>query len=269
MRVVRLVALAGVAAFVGYVPASARPLEQARRNAAPFEWRGTVLQGGAVEIKGVNGDVTAQPASGADVEVTAVRSGGKSSPEDVRIEVVQHGEGVTICAVYPSRDASRPNECAPGSGGRMNVQDNDVHVTFTVRVPAGVRFIGHTVNGDVSAQSMAAPVSLRTVNGSIQFSTTSYGDASTVNGSIRGAIANGGWTENLEFKTVNGSITLDLPADVSTEVRATTVNGDISTDFPLTITGRYGPRRLNGTIGGGGRNLELETVNGGITLRRR
>ncbi len=77
------------------------------------------------------------------------------------------------------------------------------------------------------------------------------------------------WSDALEFKTVNGGITLDLPQDLSTEVRATTVNGDITTDFPLTVSGRFGPRRLNGTVGGGGRNLELETVNGSIALRRR
>ena len=29
----------------------------------------------------------------------------------------------------------------------MNVRDNDVTVTFTVHVPAGVRFAGRTVNG--------------------------------------------------------------------------------------------------------------------------
>jgi hypothetical protein len=36
----------------------------------------------------------------------------------------------------------------------------------------------------------------------------------------------------------------------------------------LTITGRFGHRRLNGTIGNGGRRLELSTVNGSIKLRK-
>jgi hypothetical protein len=51
-------------------------------------------------------------------------------------------------------------------------------------------------------------------------------------------------------------------------VRASTVNGQIVTDFPLTVTGRLGPRRVNGTIGSGGRRLELATVNGTIRLKR-
>ena len=106
---------------------------------SPYQWRGTVIQGGAIEIKGVNGAVKASAAAGAEVEVSAALKGQRSNPADVRIDVVQHGGGVTICAVYPSPD-SRPNECQPGEGGRMNTRDNDVTVTFTVRVPPGVRF---------------------------------------------------------------------------------------------------------------------------------
>jgi DUF4097 and DUF4098 domain-containing protein YvlB len=90
-----------------------------------------------------------------------------------------------------------------------------------------------------------------------------------VNGSIRGTMGSSQWTEALRFHTVNGSVTLDLPADMSTEVRAKTVNGSISTDFPISVTGRVDPRNLTGTIGGGGRSLEVQTVNGSVTLRKR
>jgi hypothetical protein len=235
---------------------------------SPYQWRGTVIQGGAIEIKGVNGAVKAIAATGAEVEVSAVLRGQRSNPADVRIDVVQHGGGVTICAVYPSPD-SRPNECQPGDGGRMNTRDNDVTVAFTVRVPPGVRFVGRTVNGDIGADALTGPVSLKTVNGEATFSTTAYGEASTVNGSIRGTMGSSQWTEALRFHTVNGSVTLDLPADMSTEVRAKTVNGSISTDFPISVTGRVDPRNLTGTIGGGGRSLEVQTVNGSVTLRKR
>jgi hypothetical protein len=262
----RLVLAAAFTAAVAAGPAVS-PIA-AQRSTADFQWRGTVLQGSEIEIKGVNGDVRATAGSGNEVEVTAVRRGRRNNPEDVRIEVVQHGDGVTICAVYPDADG-RPNECRPGSEGRMNVRDNDVTVAFTVRVPAGVRFVGRTVNGDVETDMLSGPVMLRTVNGSATFATSSYGDASTVNGSIKGAIGSAAWSDSLAFKTVNGSITLDLPGDTSADVRATTVNGDISTDFPIQVVGRFGPRRLNGTIGGGGRSLQLETVNGSVTLRKK
>ena len=214
--------------------ASAACLALAPRTTAAqgeFHWKGKVAPGKAIEIKGVNGDVRAVAGSG-DVEVTAVKHARKSDPDDVKIEVVQHEDGVTICAVYPS-DGRRENSCDAGDSGHMNVRDNDVTVDFSVRVPAGVRFVGKTVNGEIVA---------------------SLGRAT--------------WSDGLEFRTVNGGITLDLPAGLSTEVRATTVNGDIQTDFPLMVTGRLGPRSLRGTIGSGGRRLALQTVNGSIRLRR-
>ena len=60
----------------------------------------------------------------------------------------------------------------------------------------------------------------------------------------------------------------DVPAALSTAVRASTVNGDISSDFPMTVSGRITRRKIEGTIGGGGRVLALDSVNGSITLKR-
>jgi len=231
-----------------------------------FHWKGPVAAGKAIEIKGVNGDVRAIAGSG-DVEVTAVKHARHSDPDDVKIEVVQDEDGVTICAVYPS-DGRRENRCEAGEGGHMDVRDTDVVVDFTVRVPASVRFVGKTVNGEVEAANLGGDVDANTVNGSIRISTAGYAEAQTVNGEIVATMGRATWSDALDFSTVNGGITLTLPANLSTEVRASTVNGDIETDFPLMVTGRFGPRRLNGTIGSGGRRLALQTVNGSIRLRK-
>jgi DUF4097 and DUF4098 domain-containing protein YvlB len=244
-------------------------LALAARTAAAqdqFHWKGRIVAGETIEIKGVNGDVSAVAGSG-DVEVTAVKHARRSDPDDVKIEVVPSEDGVTICAVYPS-DGRRENTCEPGDHNHMNVRDNDVRVDFTVRVPAGVRFRGTTVNGGVEAANLSSDVDATTVNGSIRIATSGYAEARTVNGSIVASIGRATWSDALDFATVNGSITLDLPANLSTDVRASTVNGEIVTDFPLTVTGRLGPRRLNGTIGSGGRRLDLATVNGSIRLRK-
>jgi len=258
MRIAILALLPAVAALT-LVPRAAAAQDE-------FHWKGKVAPGKAIEIKGVNGDVRAVAGSG-DVEVTAVKHARRSDPGDMKIEVVQHEDGVTICAVYPS-DGRRENTCEAGDGGHMNVHDNDVTVDFTVRVPADVRFVGTTVNGQVEAANLASDVQANTVNGSIRISTSGYAEAQTVNGSIVASMGRATWTDALDFRTVNGAITLDLPANLSTEVRASTVNGDIVTDFPLMVRGRLGPRSLRGTIGSGGRRLALETVNGSIRLRK-
>jgi DUF4097 and DUF4098 domain-containing protein YvlB len=148
----------------------------------------------------------------------------------------------------------------------MNTKDNDVHVDFTVEVPSGVELDVVTVNGDVEVERVQGAVDAVTVNGDITIATNGAASATTVNGSIEARV--GELADDVEFTTVNGSITLWLPAGVSADVDATTVNGSIETDFPITIRGRWGPRTASGEIGGGGANLEITTVNGSIEILR-
>lgn len=238
-----------------------------QRQGAEFRWREPLAAGRTIEIRGINGNVSAEPAAGGEVEVVAVRRARRSDPEEVRIEVVRHGDGVLICAVYPN-PGGEPNTCELNNS-RSQVRDNDTSVNFTVRVPAGVRFNGRTVNGEVRALDLGADVDVKTVNGTINVSTTGLARAATVNGSITAAMGRADWPSGLEFKTVNGSIHLSLPASLSARIEAKTLNGEITTDFPMTVTGSFSRRRLSGTVGGGGdRQLILETVNGSVQIRR-
>src|SRR6478672_998757 len=129
-----------------------------------FRWSGTVAAGKTIEIKGVNGDIRAGIATGNQVEVTAVKHARRSDPESVEIKVVQGSDGVTICALYPSR--RQVNSCEDGHG--QSVDNNDVSVNFTVKVPAGVKFSGNTVNGSVTATGLRADAHAGTVNGSVE-----------------------------------------------------------------------------------------------------
>jgi putative adhesin len=238
-------------------------------GAQDFNWKGRIASGKRLEVKGVNGDVRAVAASGGEAIVTAAKHAHRSDPDEVEIRVVEHEDGVTICAVYPTpRHARRENSCEPGDRWHSSTEDNDVTVDFEVQVPAGVQFTGSTVNGEMSVEGMKADVKASTVNGSVRVTTTGLAEASTVNGSVYVEMGRANWTDDLEFSTVNGRITLLLPDKLDTEVRASTVNGEIESDYPLTISGRFGPRRLRGTIGNGGRTLNLSTVNGEIRLKK-
>lgn len=249
--------------------ASAALAGPATAAAQDFAWNGSLGAGQSVEIKGVNGAIVAVPSNSGQVRVTAQKEDGRrGDAEDVRIEVVRHDDGVTICALYP--DSRERNVCAPGSGGRIGARNNDTKVEFRVEVPANVDFIGKTVNGAVTATGLSGRVAAETVNGKVEIATRGIARANTVNGSIDVSMDRADWAGELEFETVNGSIEVAIGAsDVNMEVEASTVNGSISTDWPLTVQGRWGPKRLNGTIGSGGRTLSLSTVNGSIEIRRR
>lgn len=240
-------------------------LEQAGQEADEFTWSARLEDGQIIEIKGINGAVIAEATDGNEVEVRAVKTSRKSDVSEVRIEVIEHSAGVTLCAVYPTPRGKAENECGPGSEGRMSVKGNDTKVVFHVKVPASVRFHGRTVNGDISAQDLTADMLAATVNGSVEVSTAGYAEASTVNGSIEatiGAVSQAG----LSFSTVNGSIDLDVPDDVDADVRAQWVNGRIQSDLPFSLEGRVSRRSARGALGAGGPLLELNTVNGSVRI---
>jgi hypothetical protein len=241
----------------------------ATATAQDFNWHGRIAAGKRLEVKGVNGDVRAVLAGGADAVVNARKHARRSDPDEVEIKVVESDEGITICAVYPTPPrARRENTCEPGDRWHSSTDNNDVVVDFEVQVPAGIEFNGQTVNGEMSAEGLKGDVRASSVNGSVKVSTTGLAEASTVNGSVYAQMGRADWSNDLEFSTVNGGITLILPGKLDTDVRATTVNGDIESDYPLMISGKFGPRRLRGTIGAGGRGLMLSTVNGEIRLKK-
>ncbi len=245
--------------------AQRRDRDESDQEGTDFVWRGAVGAGQTVEIKGINGDIIAEPSTGRQIEVRAEKRARRSDPEAVRIEVVEHAGGVTVCAVYPS-SRGRENTCEPGSGGRNRTRNNDVRVTFYVSVPEDVGFLGKTVNGDVLVHDLTSDVDARSVNGDIEISTTGFAKASTVNGSIAAAMERYDMESGLSFSTVNGSISLDLPDDVDADVDAKWVNGRLETDLPLELIGRASRRSVRGFLGDGGPELNLRTVNGSIHL---
>ncbi len=234
-----------------------------------FEWTGQLAPGQRIEIVGVNGSIQASAAPGGNIVVTAIKTAGnRGNVADVRIETVAHAGGVTVCAVYPAPDGRPANECRPGGGGANNTRDNDTRVDFTVQVPAGIGLLARSVNGSVDAQGLQSDAEAATVNGSVRLSTTGAARATTVNGSINASMGRAQWADGGRFTTVNGEVTLRLPAAVSADVRASTVRGGIQSDFPLQVSTDPGPKHAEGVLGGGGQRLDVTTVNGGITLLR-
>lgn len=236
-------------------------------SAVDFRWSGRVATGEALEIKGVSGSIEVALAEGDEVLVTAQATARRSDPASVRIERVEHADGITFCAVYPDPEGRAENRCGPGSSGRMNTERNDVRVDFRVEVPEGVSFVGRTVNGDVEVIGLRSDVTAVTVNGDVELTTTGFAQAETVNGSIDASMGSPDLREGASFSTVNGSITLDLPDDIDAELDASWLNGGFESDIPLLLEGRVSRRSARGVLGDGGPELELETVNGSIRIR--
>ena len=234
------------------------------RTTDSFDWRGTIAPGDAIEIKNINGNVTASFTSGSEVVVHAIKTGEDSDLESVTIEVVQHAQGVTICAVYPDVPGFEPNECLPGLAGNMTTRDNDVQVEFSLQVPAGVDFVGRVLNGDVIAEGLRSDAFAATVNGDVRVTTTGIAEAHSVSGSLTASIGQVDPGRDLTFRAMRGDVTVQVPSNINARVLAATSRGRIDSDFPLTGT----PNHRTGVLGTGGPNLTLSTLEGDVDLQR-
>ena len=241
-----------------------------------FEWSGAMTQGQTLEVKGIAGDIRAVLASGSQARVVAVKRGDEDDFAEVAVEMVQVGNRVIVCAVYGSWNHGR-NHCDPDAreqdsdrNRRRNVSMN-VDVDYEVQVPAGVRFEGTLVAGDVTARGLRSDVEVTTVEGDIFASTSGRAWANTVSGDMEIEMGTAG-DEDMDFHTVSGNITLWLPAGFAADVDFNSLSGDFDSDFDINITrqrSRFVGNQVEGTIGGGGIELSVNTVSGDLRLRQR
>ena len=252
--------------------ASARAQSEKRTVFAPedFHWQGNLKAGQTLEVVNTNGEIGASRASGDAARVTGIR-GGNDDDHDLFIEVVEYADGVTICAVY-ARDRA-PGRCH--RGGVSSESGNWWHgghrakINFDAQVPRGVRLNAMTTNGRVHCLNLDSVVQAATTNGDVEVSTSEWASARTTNGGVRVSMGKADWSGELELLTTNGSVDVTLPASAEFKVEASTTNGGIQTDFPITVQGRFGPKSLSGTVGGGGgRELRVATTNGSVGLKK-
>lgn len=259
--------------------------QQYGRDSDVWHWDGHVDTGRWMHVFNINGQVEFTPSSDNQVHVVAEKRSNGRAMDDIHYEVVQTGGNVTICAIWNNN-----SRCEDGSMEQSRNNDrNETHSTvrFTVQVPRTVRVGAHSVNGAVSVRDVGTEVRANTVNGGVNVrnalgpvrATTVNGGvdvntsagpvtATTVNGNVDARMASLSGDDDMDFKTVNGSVSIYVPARFDANFRFDTVHGGIESDFPMTLSGKWGPRHASGAIGNGGRDLRASTVNGSIELRR-
>lgn len=267
------------------VPARLAPQQPAARVRGAqedFRWSGRLARGQEIEIRGIVGDVTAQPASGDQVEVVGRFIG--DDGERLRVEVQEGRDGVVICVIYPGqRRGDGDGPCGNGSDHDGD-EDIDAGVDFTVRVPEGVKLAAYTVAGDINAARLRSDVDVATVSGDVRVSTTGSASATSVSGDVEATF--GQTREDMDFTTVSGDVVVRLAGDLGARVEAQTLSGEIESDFPLDMGSMTGDddnddedrggvhvnvrigRRATGTIGRGGPEMTVTTVSGNIRLER-
>ena len=237
-----------------------------RHYDSTFSSKHQIASGGTMRVQNLNGSIEVDASDNGTTSIEAIKSWRRGDPADVRIVVEPGNNGVTVCALW-----SDEKDCNDhGSRNYHGNRHNDVSVHFMVHVAKGVKVDLNTVNGSVDVRGVTASVDAETVNGRVEVATLGGPvNVHTVNGNVRATIEHLiNSAEPLELSTVNGSVQLDAPGDLNAVVDAETTNGGIESDFPLTINKGMIGKHIHGTIGQGGRSVELHTTNGSVRLKK-
>ncbi len=227
------------------------------------------FDGGQVSVKTINGKIFIESWRKDAVDVNAeieVRASSKSLARDyldnIEIIVRQRGDKLSIKVDQPHERGGDFMDWIFGSG------KPSVTVNFWIKVPEETDIEASSVNGSVEAVAIDGQASIHTTNGKITAEEiTGPVRAGTTNGRIFVVLNSSELEDDISLHTVNGSIKLVVDRDIEADVDISTVNGSISTDFPLKVQGKWGPKQVRGEINGGGPLIQLETVNGSISIR--
>jgi hypothetical protein len=263
-------ALMLAACLIAGLPSAAAA--QARATPRDFRWAKSLPAGQWVRLHNISGDVTVTATDGDRVEVVGIRRGGGGyDDDDVRVDVHEGRDGVTICALWGEEswcDDRGSHIESHGDGRRRRG-----NVDFEVRLPRRLKLSANSVSGDVAVNGAGDEVRARSVSGNVKLERVRAPSvtATSVSGDVDVGIEALTGAGDLRFTSVSGNVSLQLPRSLDADVTLKTVSGELDSDFPLTIRGpsRMGRRSITGTIGRGGRELQLTTVSGDVRLRAR
>jgi len=208
---------------------------------------------GQVSLDNVNGSVTITAWDRNEVKVDAVKRARTQEHLDaVKIDVKTGSGRIEIRTKYPE-----------------NNKNNSTSVDYTLTVPEDSQLSRiNTVNGGVEIERVRGDVEANSVNGQV----TAKGlmgktELSTVNGSVKAALNE--VRRPVSLRSVNGSVSVSLPANVNADISADALNGGITCDFDIKATRNFPiGQKLDGKLGSGGPLVKLSTVNGGVHIDR-
>lgn len=219
---------------------------------------------GRVSVSNVNGSIAVEVWDRNEVRLEYVKTADtRENLAEAEIRIDARQDAFSVETDYGDRN--RRN-----SGNRKNYGKLQIDYRLTVPRNAVLDEI-ETVNGSVGITGAGGATKASAVNGAVK-ATNLRGAAnlSTVNGTVEADFDQLPAGSRISLNTVNGQANLIIPSDASATIKADTVNGNIVNDFGLPVRkGEYVGRDLYGKIGGGDARIHLNSVNGGLSIKRK
>ena len=209
-----------------------------------------------VEVRGINGTVDIETASGSTAEVHIVRSARNRDDLEFRKVIVEQTANSLV--VRGENDRER-------NFGR----NREVRQRVMLRLPRMIDLGVSGVNGRVGVGEIDGPVRLSGINGKVDVAQAmGYSDISGINGRVRVTITQLG-ERGIHVSGVNGGVELLFAEDLNADLDVTGINGSVNPAVAnVTILGKIDRQNFHAKIGGGGSPIKVSGINGHVKLSR-
>jgi hypothetical protein len=196
---------------------------------------------------------------GGSVEIAQLRrdanlntSGGSIKVSDLEAKLEAHTSGGSISLRHVTGSAH-----VDTSGG--GIEGDNLGASLDARTSGGsIRLEG--VEGDLLAHTSGGSIHIDNAGGRVE--------AKTSGGSVEVSFTQGNGRGG-DVETSGGGVRVALDPSVNLNLEASASSGSISSDLPIQMSGRISTSHINGTIGSGGELLRLHSDGGPIRIAAR
>jgi hypothetical protein len=188
----------------------------------------------------------------------------------------------------------------PNTASGLNVEEENNVVTVgtsslnrpvdvTLQVPFHTSLKLKTVNdGNIQVEQVEGEIEVNDINGAVALTNVSGSVvAHALNGNVVVSLTKVDPAKSMSFSSLNGNIDVTFPPEIKANVAMKSDQGEIYSDFDINMNqaahkpivedarGKGGAYRfrmdktMNGTINGGGPEMQFKTFNGNIYIRKK
>ena len=211
--------------------------------------------GARVEVRGINGAVDIETASGSTAEVHIVRTA--RSREDLNYHKIIIEPTANSLVVRGEKE--RDHE----SG------EHAVRQRVTLKLPRQVDLTASGINGRTTVGEIDGPVKLSGINGRVDVAQAlGYSDISGINGHVQVNIARLS-ERGIHVSGVNGGVELRFSEELNADLEVSGINGSVNTDVAnVMVIGKISRQNFRAKIGAGGTPIVVTGINGSLKLGR-
>ncbi len=253
--------------FILSTPLFSTEIEETFKKTIPVE-SATLLS-----IENRNGSIKVLTWDKDEIGITAhkqVRAGSREEAielmEQLQIGIEVHDDEIEVLTEYP--DKRRGKKGGFFSWLMGNSLSTSYSVSYEIKVPEKFDINARSTNGRVEALDCNGRIRLETTNGKVIAENISGSvRCSTTNGSINASLVEVNESEEMNFSSTNGSISVYLPEEINADIKARTTNGSINCNLNVTEQYSRSKKKFDAIINDGGTYIYLKTTNGSIHIR--